>query len=415
MAWSSLQLLLLLPVWLPCATLSLAWALNALWAVPLAALFALLARLLTCASGDGELPMRGAVVLVTGGSSGIGKAVAKLAVQRGAAKVVLVARNQARLDDAKREIEEVAAAAGRQGGGGGGGGGGDGGYGSTDSAASSSAVLVETISVDLTSSADAVSAALLASPTVAGGRVDYAVLSAGDSGPNDFDAIRPADWERLLRLNVLGCVWAARAVVPAMKARARGGRLVLVSSMAGQVGVYGFTAYSASKFALRGLAEALRMELRPWGVGVSLVLPPDTDTPLLARENESKPVECSRISEGAGLFSAEAVAATTVDGMVAGHHLIGFGLDGFMLNTLTVGMLPSNSLAEGVGGLFLWPLFRIVGFGYTAMYDAICHAEAAKKPGWAAANLAGASAATGAGAGGEDALALAAQEPLSAA
>jgi 3-dehydrosphinganine reductase len=409
--WSWLHLLLLLPVWLPCAALSLAWALNALWAVPLAALFALLARLLTCASGDGGLPMRGAVVLVTGGSSGIGKAVAKLAVQRGAAKVVLVARNQARLDDAKREIEEVAAAAGRQGGGGGGGG-----YGSTDSAAaSSSAVLVETISVDLTSSADAVSAALLASPTVAGGRVDYLVLSAGDSGPSDFDAIRPADWERLLRLNVLGCVWAARAVVPAMKARARGGRLVLVSSMAGQVGVYGFTAYSASKFALRGLAEALRMELRPWGVGVSLVLPPDTDTPLLARENESKPVECRRISEGAGLFSAEAVAATTVDGMVAGHHLIGFGLDGFMLNTLTVGMLPSNSLAEGVGGLFLWPLFRMVGFGYTAMYDGICHAEAAKKPGWAVANLAGAPAVTGAAAGGEDALTLAAQEPLSAA
>ena len=149
--------------------------------------------------------------------------------------------------------------------------------------------------------------------------------------------------------------------------------------------VSGRRRYSASKFALRGLAEALRMELKPWRVGVSLVLPPDTDTPLLARENVHKPVETRRISEGTALFSAEAVAHATVDGMVAGQQLVGFGLDGFMLNTLTVGLLPSNSFAEGAAGLFLWPLFRLIGFGYTMYHDSICAAEARKKDGWAGA------------------------------
>ena len=232
-----LQGVLLLPVALPCALMSVAWALNVLWVVPLALVLGLLGRLLSCGGGGAELPLRGAVVLVTGGSSGIGKAVALLAVERGA-RVVLAARNQARLDDARREIEE---AAGRQKGGGGE---------AAGRQQNEEAPLVETVSVDLTAAPDAVAAALRGSASVAAGRVDYAVLSAGDSGPADFDAITPADWERLLKLNVLGVVLAARAVVPAMKARARarggsGGRLVLVSSMAGQVGVYGFTAYRA--------------------------------------------------------------------------------------------------------------------------------------------------------------------------
>ena len=74
---------------------------------------------------------------------------------------------------------------------------------------------------------------------------------------------------------------------------ARGaGHVVLVSSMAGQVGIFGMTAYSASKFALRGFAEALRMECKPHGVKVALVFPPDTDTPGFEQENKTTPPEC---------------------------------------------------------------------------------------------------------------------------
>ena len=63
-----------------------------------------------------------------------------------------------------------------------------------------------------------------------------------------------------MEVNYMGSVMATRAVLPGMKRLARG-RLVFVSSQAGQIGLYGYTAYSASKWALRGLAESLQMEV----------------------------------------------------------------------------------------------------------------------------------------------------------
>lgn len=69
-------------------------------------------------------------------------------------------------------------------------------------------------------------------------------------------------------VNYLGTVYATRAVVPQMKAR-RSGRIVLVSSQAGQLGLNGYTGYSASKFALLGLAESLQMEVS--GIFISLL------------------------------------------------------------------------------------------------------------------------------------------------
>lgn len=66
--------------------------------------------------------------------------------------------------------------------------------------------------------------------------------------------------QRLMSVNYLGSVYPSRAVITTMKER-RVGRIVFVSSQAGQLGLFGFTAYSSSKFAIRGLAEALQMEV----------------------------------------------------------------------------------------------------------------------------------------------------------
>lgn len=66
--------------------------------------------------------------------------------------------------------------------------------------------------------------------------------------------------QSLMEVNYLGSVYATRAVISNMKER-RMGRVVFVCSQAGQLGLFGYTAYSASKFALRGLAEALQMEV----------------------------------------------------------------------------------------------------------------------------------------------------------
>ena len=327
-------------LFIPLGLLSIIWALNVLWAYPLA-LF------LTGCLGRTPVSMQGKNVFISGGSSGIGLAVARLVAQRGARAIIIAARNVERLNTARDAI-----------------------------LASSPSATVVTIAVDLTASAEAVQAALSIEPLM--GDVDYAVLSAGDSQPAAFEDTPPSEWERLLRLNVLGCVWPCRVVLPGMRVR-RSGRIVFISSLAGRVGVFGFTAYSASKFALGGFAEALRMEVKPYNIGVTSVLPPDTDTPLLERENIGKPSETKRISEGSGLASADAVARATVTGMCRGDDTVYSGLDGWMLSHLTIGMNPSDSWQQGCVVLFLWPLLRLVGLAHTYHYDSICREEHAKR------------------------------------
>lgn len=114
-----------------------------------------------------------------------------------------------------------------------------------------------------------------------------------------------------MKTNYLGSVYCTRAVVGSMKKRSFG-RIVFVSSQAGQIGIFGYTAYSASKFALRGLAEALQMELRPYNVHITVSYPPDTDTPGLQEENLTKIEETRLISESSGLYKSEDVAKNII-------------------------------------------------------------------------------------------------------
>lgn len=74
------------------------------------------------------------------------------------------------------------------------------------------------------------------------------------------------------------------------------------------VGIFGFTAYCSTKFALRGLAESLVMEVRPYGISVTLCLPPDTDTPGYAMEELTKPPETKALSQMVKLVQPETVA-----------------------------------------------------------------------------------------------------------
>ena len=118
-------------------------------------------------------------------------------------------------------------------------------------------------------------------------------------------------FEETMRVNYLGTLYAVRAVLPGMRARGRG-HVVLVSS---GVGIFGYAAYSPSKFALRGLAEVLRAELAQEAVLVSIVYPPDTDTPQLAAENLIKPAETRAIAAGAKTWRAEDVARCILGGV----------------------------------------------------------------------------------------------------
>ena len=77
------------------------------------------------------------------------------------------------------------------------------------------------------------------------------------------------------------------------------GQLVLVASAAALIGLYGYSSYAPSKFAVRGLAEALRSELAPEGIGVSVVYPPDTDTPGYREELRHRSALSSRLAASA--------------------------------------------------------------------------------------------------------------------
>lgn len=111
------------------------------------------------------------------------------------------------------------------------------------------------------------------------GGVDVLINSAGVLIPDPVEQMRPEDLERMMTTNLYGAVHAMHAVLPIMR-RANAGNIVNVASLAGRRGVSPLGAYSATKFALVGLTEALRVELFGSGIHVSLVMPGVIDTPM---------------------------------------------------------------------------------------------------------------------------------------
>lgn len=124
-----------------------------------------------------------------------------------------------------------------------------------------------------------------------------------------------------IQTNLLGCIHAVKAVLPGFCAR-KSGHIINISSVAGFVGVFGYSAYCASKFGLNGFSEVLRAELKSYNIGVSVVFPPETDTPMLQKERELQPPESRNISASAGLMLPEQVAVKTLEGAARGEAYI---------------------------------------------------------------------------------------------
>lgn len=180
----------------------------------------------------------GKVIVVTGASEGIGRALCKALAPSGP-RLVLAARNLERLQSLARECE----------------------------AAGAQALVVATDVTDIESCRALVEAAVSRY-----GALDVLVNNAGGTMWTRFDEIQdPTIFERLMRLNYLGSVYPTWFALPHLK-RTRG-RIVAVSSMAGLVGVPTRTAYSAAKHAVIGFFDALRVELLESGVSVTIACP----------------------------------------------------------------------------------------------------------------------------------------------
>ncbi len=142
---------------------------------------------------------------------------------------------------------------------------------------------------------------------------DIVINSHGVTHPGYFQDLDLAIFREMMEINYFGALHIIRAVVPGMMARGSG-HIVNVASGAALVGSFGYSAYSASKHALRGLSDVLRIELKPHHIDVSVVYPPDTDTPQLAYEAPLKPVETREIYGGV-IVSPDFVARAILDGI----------------------------------------------------------------------------------------------------
>jgi short-subunit dehydrogenase len=224
------------------------------------------------------------VVIITGGSDGIGAEIARqLAAREGAGvALVLAARNAQQLEAVAGECRALGAQA---------------------------------LAVPTDVGEQEQCLRLVAATVERFGRIDVLINNAGRSAHALFEDVADLSWyQELMRVNLWGAVWCTHAALPWLKASR--GSIVAVSSLAGLVGVPGRTAYSATKFAMAGFFEALRAELKVTGVSVTIAYPGVVATRIRHRgfNAAGAPLGASGLKED-GAMSAAECARLVIDGL----------------------------------------------------------------------------------------------------
>lgn len=200
--------------------------------------------------------LTGRVALVTGGSRGLGKAMARAYAEHGAA-IMICSRNAEELEAAAKEIGEDLA------------------------------VRVEWMTADLSKKEEA---QRVADETLSRlGRIDILVNNAGGNTPQRADQITDEAWDQIIELNLSGIMRLTRAVLPQMMDR-KWGRVIHISSVLGLGGKLGRNVYSATKAALVGMARSTALDMGPYGVTVNCIAPGPflTELPLGLLNEEQK-------------------------------------------------------------------------------------------------------------------------------
>ncbi|KAL2717832.1 3-ketodihydrosphingosine reductase [Vespula squamosa] len=281
-------------------------------------------------------------VVITGGSSGIGKAIAIVAAKKGA-HVTIIARNVEKLEQAKCEIIQACKKKDTQ--------------------------RVEYLSLDITKNYEEIQKAFMELEKTMG-PIYMLVNCAGSSVCAKIEDTSTSDVQKMVDLNFLGTYYCTKAVVPSMKT-AKDGIIVLMSSQAGFIGIYGYSAYCSVKFALRGLAESMAMELTPHNISVTLCLPPDTDTPGFAEEELSKLLETKLISQSSCLVKPKVIAKQLFKDALIGKFFSTVGMEGHLMCIVSCGMSPFTSVFELLMQVTLMGVGRLISAFYLISFQSI--------------------------------------------
>nr|CAH7721855.1 unnamed protein product [Callosobruchus chinensis] len=287
-----------------------------------------------------KVSIKGKHVVIFGGSSGIGKALAILAAKEGA-HVTILARNIDTLIEAKNEIKSYC----------------------TDEEQ-----IITKVSVDVVNY-EAVENNLGEVEEIVG-PIYMLVNCAGMAICGEIENFTQQEIKNLVDVNLIGSVYSVKAIVPKFKKR-REGIIVLTASQVALMGMYGYSVYSSCKFALRGLAESVYMEVKPYNISVTLALPPDTDTPGFEAENKTKPKETKLLAETGGLVKPEEVAKRMLNDALNGRFFSYIGFESFILTTLCVGMSPFKSVFDVIIQSCLLGMLRLVAAFYSIYFNGI--------------------------------------------
>jgi 3-dehydrosphinganine reductase len=239
----------------------------------------------------GQQVFSGKTAVIPGGSKGIGRAVA-VEFARGGGNVCIIARNRKDLDEAALMINNSRA---------------------------SSSQTVTAISCDTTDMK--LLQPLLDDFIRKNGVPDYLMNFVGYAYPNYLMNMTLDDFRKNMDINYYGQLVPILVILPHFMKK-RGGYITTCSSALGFLGMMGYATYTPTKFAICGLTESLRNELKPYNIRFSILYPPDTDTPGFEKENETKPPEVMIMSESGGLLSPEKVAKKLIKGVIKNKFYI---------------------------------------------------------------------------------------------
>ena len=232
------------------------------------------------------------LAFITGGSSGIGLETSRVLAEHGC-RIVLLARRKDPLHEAQEYIKEQL----------------------------SSDVVpdISFMTMDVADNSDV--REKIKALSLQFGVPDILINSAGIGLADYLQNIDYHSFDQVMKVNLYGTRNTIAAVVPLMQEN-QSGQIVNISSMAGFIGMFGYSAYSSSKFALVGFSECIRSELKPDNIGVTLVCPPEVDTPLIKEEAKTIPPEAKAFKSMAGKLSTEHTAQSIVKGIKKNKFLV---------------------------------------------------------------------------------------------